>query len=254
MILENQSFDNSFEVFLADTTESKHIHYKLRYQVYCDEMGFEDKDKFPEQMEFDDWDDHAVHFLVRHKATGHWLGGLRLVFNINNALPFEHLAQPYQPITPTERERAVEMSRLCVIKEARRFTSKRFAPYGLPDQEIPEENNKVVSFYNFKNQTRSIMWGLIRAAVVYSAKQNLSDWYFIIAPALAGFIRRENFDMVQIGTPCEHRGQRTPYRLSVENILDNPLWLKDYKQHYSLYSTLEQTRDRHPLRQTARIS
>ena len=240
MILDKHSFDSSFEVFLADTTESKQIHYKLRYQVYCDEMGFEDKELFPDQMEFDEWDDHAVHFLVRHKASGHWLGGLRLVFNKNDTLPFEKLTHPYQAINQAERQIAVEMSRLCLLKEARRFSSKRFAPYGLPDQEITEESNKVVSFYNFKNQTRSIMWGLMRAAVVYSVEQNLAYWYFIVAPALAGFIRKERFEMLQIGAPCEYRGQRTPYRLSVQDILSNPLWLTDYKQKYLLYSRLEQ--------------
>lgn len=234
------SFDSNFEVFLADTPESKQIHYNLRYQVYCEEMGFEDKSQFPEQMEFDDWDDQAVHFLVRHRVSGHWLGGLRLVFNNGIAFPFEHLTQPYQQISSRERHGAVEMSRLCVIKEARRFSSKRFAPYGLPEaEEVVEDTDKIKSIYNFRNQSRSVMWGLIRAAVVYSAEKQLDYWYFIVAPALAGFIRREGFAMRQIGEPCEHRGLRTPYQLTVDNILANPLWLTDYKQHFGLYSELE---------------
>ena len=41
-------FDHNYEVLLANTEESKNIHYKLRYQVYCDEMRFEDKNKFPD--------------------------------------------------------------------------------------------------------------------------------------------------------------------------------------------------------------
>ena len=239
MILDKQSFDSSFEVFLADTLESKQIHYQLRYQVYCDEMGFEDKTQFPEQMEYDEWDDHSIHFLVRHKASGHWLGGLRLVSHRDQTLPFENSANLYQKILPVERQAAAEMSRLCVIKEARRFSSKRFAPYGIPEQEISKENDKVRSLYNFKNHTRSLMWGLFRAAAEYSSKQNLQYWYFLVAPALACFIRREGFEMRQVGDVCQHRGLRTPYQISVENILANPLWLKDYKQHYSLYSDLE---------------
>lgn len=244
MILNRMSFDSNFEVFLADTPESKQIHYKLRYQVYCDEMGFEDKALFPEQMEYDDWDDNAVHFIVRHKASGHWLGGLRLVFQKDEIFPFENSAEPYQKIQPAERQASVEMSRLCVIKEARRFSSKRLAPYGLPNQEIAEESSKVKSIYNFKNQTRSIMWGLIRAAAVYSGESHLDYWYFIVAPALAGFIRREGFNMLKIGEPCEHRGLRTPYRLSTANILANPLWLDDYKEGYSLYSDWTQEMER----------
>lgn len=238
LISEKQSFDSCFEVFLADTPESKQIQYNLRYQVYCDEMGFEDKDKFPDQLESDEWDDSSAHFLVRHKSSGHWLGGLRLVYHKESLFPFEEWSMPYEKIASKDRQFSVEMSRLCIIKEARRFTSKRFAPYGLPDMELPENGGNVRSFYNFKNQSRSIMWGLIRAAVLYSARNDLSSWYFVVAPSLACFITKEGFDMRQIGDPCEHRGLRTPYRLSVANILANPLWQKDYKNDFRLYSEL----------------
>ena len=240
MIPDKQSFDSSFEVFLADTPESKQIHYNLRYQVYCDEMGFEDKDAFPEQMESDDWDEHAVSFIVRHKSSGHWLGGLRLVFNKNDTFPFEQLTKPYQHIKQTQRQVSVEMSRLCVIKEARRFSSKLLAPYDLPNQEFAEETDKVKVLYDYKNQTGNIMWGLIRAAALYSAKRNLEHWYFIVTPALASFLRRKGFQMLQIGDPCEHRGLRTPYKLSVASTLALPLWRHDYKRHYSTYSGLEE--------------
>jgi len=236
LVSEKQSFDNCFEVFLADTPESRQIHYNLRYQVYCEEMGFEDKTLYPDEMESDEWDDNAVHFLVRHKISGHWLGGLRLVFNKNGTLPFEKHSASHQPISHVKRKASVEMSRLCVIKEARRFSSKRFAPYGLPEQEISAESEKVRSFYNFKNQTRSMIWGLFKAAVDYSSENNLDYWYFIVAPALACFIRREGFELSQIGAPCDHKGVRTPYEISVKNILQNPLWLTDYKNGFAVYS------------------
>lgn len=240
MIPDKQSFDSGFEVFLADTLESKQIHYNLRYQVYCDEMGFEDKNAFPEQMEFDEWDNHAVHFIVRHKASGHWVGGLRLVFNKKKTFPFEKLIIPYQEITQADRQVSAELSRLCVLREARRFTSRRLAPYGLPDRDEIQTSEKVVSFYNFKNHTRSLMWGLIRAALLYSVeKEELTHWYLLIGPALACFTRREGFEMLQIGDSCEHRGLRTPYQMKLKDILANPFWNKDYKQHYSLYSDLE---------------
>ena len=89
MITQMHSFDTNFEVFLADTPGSREIHFNLRYQVYCEEMGFEDKDRFPDQMESDEWDDCAVHFLVRHRYTGQWLAAMRLVYHKDSAFPFE---------------------------------------------------------------------------------------------------------------------------------------------------------------------
>lgn len=234
----NQPFDNNFEVFLADTSESKQLHYNLRYQVYCDEMGFEDKDQFPDQLESDEWDDCAVHFLVRHKVSGHWLGGLRLVSQHNGLFPFEEWSSPYQKIAKLNRQSSVEISRLCIIKEARRFPSKRFAPYGLPDNELSDDDRKVKSLFDFKNQSRSLMWGLIRAAGVYSAKNNIADWYFVIAPALACFLAKGGLSLRQIGDSCDHRGLRIPYRLAVDNVLECSLWLSDYKKDFRRYSEL----------------
>jgi N-acyl amino acid synthase of PEP-CTERM/exosortase system len=233
---EKRFFDSNFEVILADTQESRQINYNLRYQVYCDEMGFEDVDKFPDQMEMDEWDCNSVHILVRHKFTGHWLGGLRLVMPESPKFPFEGWSKLDNDVTSAERACSVEVSRLCIIKEARRFTAKRFAPYGLPDQEVDEGN--VRSIFNFKNQSRSLMWGLIRAAAVFCESEGISHWYFIVAPSLAGFIRKHGFDMPQIGEPCEYRGLRIPYRLNVANILANPLWSEDYKTNFYRYSEL----------------
>lgn len=245
MSSEKQSFDSCFEVFLADTPEGKEINYNLRYRVYCEEMGFEDKDRFPDQMESDDWDDHAVHFLLRHKGTGDWLGGVRLVAEKDSKLPFEEWSSTDRPITAQDRKVSVEMSRLCIVKEARRFASRRFAPYGLPEQEANGEGSNIRSFYDFKNQSRSIMWGLVHAAGLYSAQQNFSHWYFIVAPSLACFLNRGGLELEKIGAPCEHRGTRTPYQLSIENLLANPMWLKDYKEGFRRYSELEEQKFSH---------
>lgn len=236
MISGKQSFDSCFEVFLADTLESERINYNLRYQVYCEEMGFEDKEAFPEQMETDIWDRSSVHFLVRHKASGHWVGGMRLVTSRNSTFPFEDWSEPYHRLNEASRKYSVEMSRLCIVKEARRFSSKRFAPYGLPDEE-PEENDKVASIFNFKNQSRSLMWGLIRAAGVYSARNGINDWYFLVTPALACLLRKGGLDLKQIGNACEHRGLRIPFRLSVDNVLNNQFWRDDYKADYCSFSS-----------------
>ena len=61
-------FDQHYEVLLADTPESKAIHYSIRYKVYCEEMGFENKDNFHQKQEVDNYDQHSVHFIVRTKT------------------------------------------------------------------------------------------------------------------------------------------------------------------------------------------
>jgi len=49
-------FDRHFEAFLADTEPARQTHYRLRYQVYCRDTGWEDAARFPDQMERDEHD------------------------------------------------------------------------------------------------------------------------------------------------------------------------------------------------------
>lgn len=235
---EKRSFDSCFEVFLADTPESKQIHYNLRYQVYCEEMGFEDKQKFPGQMEFDEWDEHSVHFIVRQRYTGQWLGALRLVYQNGLVLPFEDKCTPYKKLTSQQYFHSMELSRLCVIKEARRFAPIERAPYALPGEEMGNDLGNVRYIYNYKNQNRNIMWGLIRAAVVYSAQNDVKHLYFLVASSLAHCVKKEGFKMRQIGDPCHHRGERIPYHLDVDHILANPFWRTDFKNDFRRYSEI----------------
>ena len=44
--------------------------YRLRYEVYVREFAYEAEEHFAEFMERDDYDDHSVHCLLRHRATG----------------------------------------------------------------------------------------------------------------------------------------------------------------------------------------
>jgi len=238
LISEKHSFDSCFEVFLADTPESKQIHYNLRYQVYCDEMGYEDKDSFPDQMEFDEWDRHSVHFMVRHRYTGQWLGALRLVYQNQSVFPFESKCVTDEPILPEQYKNSIELSRLCVLREARRFAPRSYGQNGSFGEEAGKETSNIRYLHSLRNQSRSIMWGLIRAAVVYSAQNHLTQMYFLVAPALAYAVKKEGFEMRQVGDACDHRGQRIPYALDVEHILENPLWQKDYKNDFRCYSEL----------------
>ena len=82
-------FDNYFDVYLANTPEGKEEHYNLRYKVYCEEMGFEEKNDLMPGQEQDVWDEHSVHFLIRHRETGQWVGAMRMVFQQDGTLPLK---------------------------------------------------------------------------------------------------------------------------------------------------------------------
>jgi N-acyl amino acid synthase of PEP-CTERM/exosortase system len=233
-------FDKHFEVFLADTPESKKQHYGIRYQVYCEEMGFENKDDFPTEQEIDKWDVDSVHFIVRAKQTGQWIGAMRMVFKNEYPLTLEEHGVANKTINNSSFNHAIEISRLCLVKEIRRRNTDSNPPLGLAEEndEIKKRDN-VISFRRSKEVERSIIWGLFRAAAIYSQESNIKKWYFLSTNALARIICKEGFNMKRISEPRHYKGERIPFELDLKEILSNPIGLNDFKKGYSLCSEME---------------
>ena len=119
-------FDAKYQVVVADTPAALRIHHQIRYQVYCVEQGYEDPAQFPDHEERDQWDPHAVHFLVRERSSGEYIGAMRLIKPVNGVLPIQRAAQLEPGAIPADaRTTAWELSRTCILSEYRRGRSGR---------------------------------------------------------------------------------------------------------------------------------
>ena len=87
-------FEEYFQIVLADTPALRDTVFRLRYQIYCMETGFERPEDFPDGLEKDAFDGRAVHSLLQHKASGDYAGTVRLV-----------LADPRDKLKPFPVER-----------------------------------------------------------------------------------------------------------------------------------------------------
>jgi N-acyl amino acid synthase of PEP-CTERM/exosortase system len=233
-------FDQHFEVFLADTQASKEIHYSIRYQVYCEEMGFENKDNFPLEQEFDQYDHYSSHFIVRSRHTEQWIGAMRMVFKNNQQLPLEKHCILYQSIKDDIFNRSIEISRLCLVKNIRRRITDTDPPLGL-SQEIDDikKDDNVIPFHGHRHIERSIIWGLFRAAALHSKEHNIRKWYFLSTNALARIISKTGCNMQQAGMSCNYNGERIPFEMMVNEIFSYSLTLNDFKNGYSRYSMMK---------------
>jgi N-acyl amino acid synthase of PEP-CTERM/exosortase system len=230
-------FDDNFEVFLADTEESKEIHYSIRYRVYCEEMGFENKEDFPLEQEYDDYDDHSAHFIVRHKSTGDWIGAMRLIIHNGQALPIEQHCELTEQVIPS---RSVEISRLCVVKEMRKGFKDIDPPNGIAASDIESSPTKVSHLVdNQKRINRTVIWGLLNAGVIYCNQNKIPDWYFITTNALAKVLNKGGFKMTSIGEPCNHNGERHPFKKDAIEAYKNETWRKSFRNNYFAYSIFE---------------
>ena len=239
MISEKKSFDKNFEIFLADTEAGKKVNFQIRHQVFCEDMGFTD-DLFPEQMEYDKWDQHADHFLVRDRYTGEWIAAMRLVHKNQTHQPYQEQLLPATEDATTKENQldAVELSRLCVLKETRRIGLPNVKLKTLGDAELSNENQQITHIRDFRINKQIIMWGLYHAAAVYLKKNHISSIYTLLTAGLASQIKREGIDIQQIKTTEKQPASRLPYQLNIKNILANKSWSHDYKQGVRLYSAV----------------
>jgi len=67
--------------------------------------------------------------------------------------------------------------------------------------------------------------------------KGIENWYLLSSRALARLIKAKGFKIEQVGSGCEHRGTRFPFRFNVKEIKDNPIW-EQFSSPYQLFSNL----------------
>ena len=75
----SELFNRYLSVVPADTPSLLDQAFRLRFQVYCVERGFENPADHPDGRERDRDDDRSLHSLLIDRATGSAVGTVRLI-------------------------------------------------------------------------------------------------------------------------------------------------------------------------------
>lgn len=204
------SFHEYFEMVRADEPSLKEEVYRLRYQVYCLETGFENPDRFPSGLERDECDDRSEHFLVRHKRTGEYAATTRLILpdpaRPDALFPIEeHCALDRLDLTQKmRRDKIAEVSRFCVSKSFKRRAGESGTVAGIANnQPDPFTEDERRSFPH-------ITIGLISCLVYGSELHGMRHWYAVMEPALIRFLTYLGIYFTSIGPIADYHGQRQP--------------------------------------------
>jgi len=227
-------FNDYFEIFLADTEESKNIHYSIRYQVYCEELGYENKGDFPDQMEFDDDDTRSVHFIIRNKQTKQWVGTVRLINKQDNLLPIEQNGSMNQEIHTNDLFGAVELSRLCLIKDVRR-NKDIDPPHGIIASDASKAEKSAGDVPSQNKLNRLIIWGLFHAVAEYCQVNKKQYCYFMTTRILAKVLKVGRLKIIKIGEGIDHKGQRFPFKLDAIRAYHSDIWQSQFNS-FQLFS------------------
>ncbi len=199
--------EQAYDFYLADTDAGKSIHFGLRYQVYCLRERYEDPARHPNFLEQDEYDDRAVHFIARCRATGEWRGAMRLIIGGVDDLPVTRFSSLPDTSSSGDWRRVAEASRLCtLVPPASRaeFVSRASRPSAHP-------RRNAASGCTQSMQASWISLGLIRAARQYCLRHEIALCFFLISDPLARILRRLGMEIEPVGSPCQHRGWRSPY-------------------------------------------
>jgi len=219
-----ENFKMYFEEILAVTDETEQEAYRLRFQIYCVERGFEDPETFPDQMEKDEFDERSVHALVRHRKTSLLAGLVRLILpdpnNSNAPFPIElHCGEDFDPDVMSHfnvpRNKLAEVSRFAISKNFKKRAGE------------PETTSGVSSIFNYSNDELSkhrrifphISLGLIAMLFYISQQHKITHWYAVMEPSLSRLLSRFGIHFTKIGPIVDYHGRRQPMIACVNDLL-----------------------------------
>jgi N-acyl amino acid synthase of PEP-CTERM/exosortase system len=211
------AFNYYFEIIPADSDELKQEVYKLRYQVYCVERGFEDPEAYPDGIEYDEYDAHSYHYLIRHRETESYMATTRLIFpetqNLEKLFPIELHSQidNTELLNTIHRPNLAELSRFCVSKNFRRRKNDQglLVTNDADDSRSPSE----------RKSSAHITLALFACAIRMSSEHNIDYWYAIMEPALKRIFSSLGINFVQVGPLVDYHGMRLPCVIKVDDLL-----------------------------------
>ena len=179
------------DVLLADTSDLLEEVFRLRYQVYCVERGFEEGRG---GKEVDQFDEAARHVLLRHRESGEAIGTVRIIPSLANGLE------------------GLPMARICGID---------LLTY------LPSRTTGEVSRFAVSKQRRlscragaMVRLGLMQGTLRLSCELGLTHWCAVMEPTLIRLLGASGIHFSPLGPLVEHHGLRQPASLKIASVLD----------------------------------
>lgn len=234
-------FQKYFTVDLATALNQKLDIYRSRYRVYCNEFGYEDKVRFPDKAEYDEFDEYATHCLIAHRASGILAGSIRLVpatVNSNyHLLPFEKycadsLDERFMHSFQSPRSSVCEISRLMVDGAFRQRSGELQTCHG---------HTNAMDLTNHEKRSFSLI-----AVACYLASTALTELtgrtnvFAMMEPFLPDVLRRAGIKFKRVGLEVDYHGVRAPYFTQTSYILGN-MSVEITRLYNVIYKQLERT-------------
>ena len=213
-----KAFKQYFEIVPAFSPALKDEVFRIRHQVYCEELAFEPPR--PDRRESDQYDAHSLHVLIRSVQINEFIGCTRIVRarpdDPYSPLPFEKACAATLDrsiIDPAKlpRDAIGEISRLAVIARFRKRKGEEKYAVGLV------ENYGTLTQPRFPYIPAGLYLGTIELARV----NGIDTLFCLTEERLVNHLRKLGVNLQGIGGPVELHGSRIPSMMSASAIIKN---------------------------------
>ncbi|SFU69647.1 PEP-CTERM/exosortase system-associated acyltransferase [Halomonas korlensis] len=212
-------FMQEFRFHLAVSKQQKQRIYRLRYEIYCEELAYEDPADRACRLEYDLYDQNALHCLIEHRRTGLAAACTRLVMpepgspDPFDRLPMESyggrsLTHPSLHPAKLPTESYYEISRLAI---ARAFRPR------IKGSEVPGVTDNPHDFSHEERATFSLLVsGLFLAGYALGCMSNKELAFAMMDPRLPRLLSIAGFHFTKVGDTIDFHGQRSAYCIGRE--------------------------------------
>jgi N-acyl amino acid synthase of PEP-CTERM/exosortase system len=183
--------------------------YRLRYEVYSDKGIISSEQFRGKGMEFDLYDDFAMHSLLFHKKTQKPIGYIRLIPYADHRIDQLPLEKYCENITVDHlrHDKTGEISRMLIHPSFRRRSS--------------DHANQITSTNLQEQNTRRFAINYLPMCITLAGLNlmvlsNIEYAVALMERSLAVKLRRQGVSLKQIGQPINLFGQRSPYIIDTE--------------------------------------
>jgi N-acyl amino acid synthase of PEP-CTERM/exosortase system len=213
-----ERFRQHFEVVPALTPELRDQVFRIRHNVYCEELRLEPVR--PDCRETDDYDNHALHCLLRNVTTGEFAACARLIRarpeDASRPLPIEKYAtaaldSARVDLRTLNRENVGEISRFAVMKNYRRRRSDEQSLIGLTEESFGDGERPRFPFIPV-----ALSLGLIELGL----RHGVQTLFALTERHLPAQFAKLGVKVQEVGAPVAGRGLRVPAMIECRAVVE----------------------------------
>ena len=211
LVDDAHSYSEYFAVVSANTPSLLYQAYRLRYQVYCVENGFEPR---PENdIETDGYDTRSVHAVLIYRPTGQVCGCVRLI------LPAPDSALPIHRTLNDASRNAFQKYPEAATAEVSRYAVSKTFRRRLGETHTPDVHYFELGAHEHRRMIPHLTLGLMIATARLSVRHRMTHVCATMAPALRRLLSAFGMEFLSLGPAIECHGGRQPCIAALADLL-----------------------------------